>query len=340
MRRASPPIMPWIVTPSLLNRRSEFYYQLGTLLSAGVPVIGALESTARSSRHFRSQLLQCADLLKQGSTLIDAFRSIPDWLPQFDLSLLAAGETSGRLPQCARMLSEYYDEQARLQRQASSLMLYPLAILHVAILVFPVAAITQLAKDWNFVTFLWPKIAALGGLYAVIFFFLFAMQENRAAFWRNIWESVMGSIPLIGTARHHLALARFCASLEALVNAGVGVANGWRMAASASGSFRLTRAVESMIPSIESGQPPSELLGDVAAFPELFVSSYSSGEISGQIDDALRRLYVYYQESATRKMRMVAKAIPWTIYGIVMLVIAVSVISFWTNYFGNIMNSF
>lgn len=332
--------MPWIVTPSLLNRRAEFYYQLGTLLSAGLPVISALESTARSSRQFRSQILQCAAVLKEGSTLIDAFRSVPGWLPQFDLSLLAAGETSGRLPQCARMLSEYYDEQARLQRQAGVLMLYPLAILHVAVLVFPVTAITQLAKDWSFAAFLWPKIIVLGGLYTVICLFLFAMQENRAAFWRNLWESLMAAIPLIGTARHHLALARFCASLEALVNAGVGVANSWRMAASASGSFRLTRAVESMIPSIESGQPPSELLGDIPAFPELFVSSYCSGEISGQIDDALRRLYVYYQESATRKMRAVARAIPWAIYGIVMMAIAYFVISFYSSYFNNLGNSF
>ena len=332
--------MPWIVTPSLLNRRAEFYYQLGTLLSAGLPVTSALESTARSSRRFRSQILQSAAVLNEGSTLIEAFRSVPDWLPQFDLSLLAAGETSGRLPQCARMLSEYYDEQARLQRQAGILMLYPLAILHVAVLVFPVTAITQLAKDWNFVAFLWPKVAVLGGLYAIIFLALFALQENRAAFWRNLLESIINAIPLVGTARHHLALARFCASLEALVNAGVGVANSWRMAASASGSFRLTRAVESMIPSIEAGQPPSELLGDVTAFPELFVSSYSSGEISGQIDDALGRLYIYYKESASRKMSAVAKAIPWTIYGIVMMVIAYSVISFWTSYFGNILNTF
>lgn len=332
--------MPWIVTPSLLNRRAEFYYQLSTLLSAGLPVVGALESSARSSRQFRSQILQSAAVVKQGSTLIDAFRSVPGWLPQFDLSLLAAGETSGRLPQCSRMLSQYYDEQARLQRQAAVLMLYPLVILHVAVMVFPVGQITKLAQHWDFVGFLWPKAVVLGGFYAVIFLFLFAVQENRAAFWRNLLESLLSAIPLIGTARHHLALSRFCASLEALVSAGVGVANSWTMAASASGSFRLARAVESMIPSIEAGQPPSELLGDLHAFPEMFVSSYSSGEISGQIDDALRRLYVYYQESASRKMSAVAKAVPWAIYGVVMMGIGYSVIKFWTDYFRNIGNSF
>ena len=39
-----------IITPGQLTRRANFYFQLASLLSAGVPVIQALEMTRGKSR--------------------------------------------------------------------------------------------------------------------------------------------------------------------------------------------------------------------------------------------------------------------------------------------------
>ena len=76
------------------------------------------------------------------------------------------------------------------------------------------------------------------------------------------------------------------------------------------------------------------------AFPDLFASLYHSGELSGQLDETLRRLYKHYSEEASRKLHAVAQWTPRLIYFGLLLAIAYQVISFWTNYYGNLLNQF
>ncbi len=59
------------------------------------------------------------------------------WLPSFDLALIEAGEQSGRLDACFKLLALYYSERARMVKQAISDLLYPLFILHMAAFIFP-----------------------------------------------------------------------------------------------------------------------------------------------------------------------------------------------------------
>src|SRR5579862_3022824 len=104
--------MPLIVTPRDLKRRAELYYQLGSLISAGVPLRRGLEMLIKNppSGVFRGELRRIYDSIERGSTLTDALEVAGSSLPQFDAALISAGEISGRLDQCLKMLSNYYSE--------------------------------------------------------------------------------------------------------------------------------------------------------------------------------------------------------------------------------------
>ena len=84
------------------------------------------------------------------------------------------------------------------------------------------------------------------------------------------------------------------------------------------------------------GRTPAELLRESRVFPELFANLYHSGEISGSLDDTLRRLDHYYTEEGTRSLRAAAQWFPRILYGIIAGYIAWRVISFWTGYFNQI----
>jgi type II secretory pathway component PulF len=73
-------------------------------------------------------------------------------------------------------------------------------------------------------------------------------------------------------------------------------------------------------------------------FPETFDNLYASGEISGKLDETLRRLYTYYQEEGTQKLQAVATWTPRLIYFVIVLCIAYFVIQFYTGYFNQISN--
>ena len=90
----------------------------------------------------------------------------------------------------------------------------------------------------------------------------------------------------------------------------------------------------------DDGRPPSELLRESPEFPELFANLYHTGEISGSLDDTLRRLHKYYQEEASRKLQILAEWSPRLVYFAVVFLIAYRVVTFWLGHYSRILDVF
>ena len=139
--------MPLVLTPRHLTQRAELYQQLASLIAAGVGLISAVEMLRDSppSRALRQPLAHLVQQLNDGAAFSEALATLGrGWLPAFDVALIEAGQNSGRLDVCFRFLSEYYNERARLARQVLSELMYPVFILHFAILIFPTTMLTRL----------------------------------------------------------------------------------------------------------------------------------------------------------------------------------------------------
>jgi type IV pilus assembly protein PilC len=149
-------------------------------------------------------------------------------------------------------------------------------------------------------------------------------------------ERIVLRIPLLAGARESLALARLSIALESLLSAGVSIVEAWELAGAASGSVVLQRSVRSWRSSIDNGQTPGEAVRESGAFPDLFTHLYSTGELSGQLDGTLRRLYNHYNEEASRKLQAIAQWTPRLVYFIVVLVVAYQIVSFWSGYFSQL----
>ncbi|MDX1953333.1 MAG: type II secretion system F family protein, partial [Verrucomicrobiota bacterium] len=135
-------------------------------------------------------------------------------------------------------------------------------------------------------------------------------------------------------AQRNLALARLAASLEAAITAGIPIIQAWELAAKASGSPYLKRILTATRPRMEQGETPAEILQTLKSFPELFVSSYTAGEVSGQLDSTLKRLHHYYQSEASAKLQDIAEWLPRLVYIAVAIGIAFQIIGFYSDYFG------
>ena len=207
---------------------------------------------------------------------------------------------------------------------------YPAFLLHFAVFIFPFA---QFFTSGNWVAYLGQTLGVLIPLYVVVGLVVFAAQSRHGETWRAWFESLLNPVPVLGMARRYLALGRLAAALEALLSAGVTIIEAWEMAATASGSPALRRTVLGWRPMVNGGQTPAEAVSESGRFPELFVSQYATGEISGQLDSTLRRLHAYYQEEGSRKLHAVARWTPRAIYFCVVLIIAFRIIGFYTNYF-------
>jgi len=327
--------MPLEFTPAQFARRSEFYHQLGALTGAGLGLIRGLEQLKRNppSRAYREPIGRLLDELEHGFSFTEAVRRQGRWLPAFDIALLQAGEQSGRLETCLKLLADYYRDRAQLARQMLANLAYPVILFHLAIFLFPFA---EFFTSGNWIRYFSKTFGVLIPIYGVTALLIFAAQSRHGETWRAWLESAISLIPVLGTARHYLALSRLAAALEALLSAGVNIIEAWELAGTASGSPALRRTVVAWRPRVNSGQTPSEAVSLSPRFPELFANQYATGEVSGTLDDTLRRLHNYYQEEGSRKLHAVVQWTPRAVYFLVVLMIAWNVIKFYTGYFKQI----
>jgi type IV pilus assembly protein PilC len=327
--------MPLIIAPGQFSQRAEFYYQLNQLASAGIGLVPALERLGRNppARSYREPIQRVLEQLAKGRTLSESLECAGPWLPAFDVTLIEAGEKSGKLDQSFRTLADFYNERARLYKQMIADLLYPVFLYHFAILIF---ALLQFVRSGNWLLVL---LVGLIPVYAITAFLIYAGQSKHGETWRAWVETLLHPLPVLGKARRYLALARMSAVLEALVSAGVTIVEAWEMAATASGSPALRQTVLAWRPLLNAGQTPSEIIAKSSKFPELFSNQYASGEISGKLDETLRRLHQYYQDEGSRKLRAVTKWVPFFIYLGVMFLIAWFVIRFWLGQFQDIRNA-
>jgi len=327
--------MSFLVTPGQHSQRAELYQQLSQLTAAGVGLPQAIEIQHRSppARSFRGPLAIVTGRLADGATFHEALQSTGRWLPAFDAALLQAGEQSGRLPACFTLLAGHYQRNAALLRKTISSLVYPALLLHMAVFIGP---LPELVRSWNLFAYLLKTFGVLIPLYGAIVFIALAMQGQHGERWRSLVESLVRRVPLLGKARRNLALARLASALEALITAGVNIIEAWEMAATASGSPALRRAVARWKPDLLAGMTPAEAVRDSGEFPELFANLYSTGEVTGSLDDTLRRLHALYQGEGERQLTAVAEWTPKLIYFGVVFFVAWQVIRFYLGYFQQI----
>ncbi len=323
-------------TPGQFSRRAEMYHQLGQLTAAGLPLPSALEQLRKNppERSYRAPLAAVLTQLTSGFTLTESLQRAGSWLPEFDLALLRAGEQSGRLDSCFKLLGDHYLERARLTRQMLADLAYPVFLLHFAVFILPFAQFF-ITGDW--IAYLFKTFGVLVPIYALVALGIFAAQSNHGESWRAFMERLLDPVPVLGKARRDLALGRLAAALEALLGAGVTIIEAWELAVAASGSPALRKTVLAWRPLVDGGQTPAEALNASGKFPELFANQYATGEISGMLEETLRRLHGYYQDEGTRKLHAVAQWAPRAFYLCLVLIIAYKIVAFYTNHFGQML---
>jgi type II secretory pathway component PulF len=320
-------------TIKALDQRANLYHQIGTSLAAGIPLAESLQFLVdQAPGTDRVSLAATAERLRKGSSLTEALSRSGGPQPAFDIALLAAAEQSGHLDAACKRLGDHYAERAKLARQVRGQLIYPAILLHMAVLVFPNSELTALVMEGSVGSFVLAKLLVLAPIYAGAYLVVRLLRGEGSFAWRLILDRALAHVPVFGSARRNLALASLCAALEGLVRAGVSMGRAWETAAAASGSPALEDGVSTWRPVIEAGRAPSELLQESPKFPRTFTKLYRTGEVSGALDETLKRLQRLYREEGSRQLQIAAEWAPRILYIGIVLAIAAQVISFYSGF--------
>jgi type II secretory pathway component PulF len=301
-----------------------FTRQLANLLAAGVPLSRALNILSREAARPAAGRLWAVvhDQVAGGASLADALAQHPRVFPPVYVAMVRAGETGGFLDLVLDQIATFRSREQDLKGKVTSALIYPmiLSILAVGILTFLLIYFiphfkTMFSEFGGSLPTLTKAIVAVSGVvarywFALVFAIILAVFGVRRALaseeGRRVLERLMLRLPLFGQAAARFALVRFCRMLGTLIEAGVPLVAGLRVAKEAIGNQVLADTVDSAIDDVQRGTPLARSLESCRVlFPASVIEMVSVAEESGRLDKELTRLAGAYEQELDRHLKMI-----------------------------------
>jgi len=290
--------------------------QLATLLGAGLTVEQALNALIdQSERDGERQLLAAVrgDVLA-GQPLARALGRHPAAFPEVYVTLVDAGERSGRLADVLARLADYTEEREQLRAKVALAFVYPALVTLVAVtvvtglLLYVVPQVVQVFQNANQqLPFLTRALIGLSNFLRVyggfvVIALVLAVAAGRAAAavprLRARWHAQLLRLPIVGALARGLNTARLAATLAILTGSRVPLLASLRAGAGVVSNVPMKHALEEAAARVQEGASLSRSLGASRLFPPLMVHMIASGEASGRLAEMLERTAV----QATREL--------------------------------------
>src|SRR5436189_4287488 len=131
------PKMGGKVPPQLV---AIFTRQFSVMIDAGLPLVQCLEilGSQQENKAMKRALIQIQQDVESGSNLADSMRKHPKIFNDLYTNMVAAGEAGGILDTILQRLAQYIEKAVKLNSQVKSAMIYPVAVIGIAIIVVTV----------------------------------------------------------------------------------------------------------------------------------------------------------------------------------------------------------
>jgi type IV pilus assembly protein PilC len=227
-------------------------------------------------------------------------------------NMIAAGEAGGILDTILKRLSDFIEKQAKLKAQVRSAMIYPIAVLSIAVIVIMVIlwkvipTFTALFENLNATlplatrVVIWMSQKLIVGLPFMIgggmlTGYLFRRYYKTPSGRMRV-DNAMLRMPLIGKILRKVAVARFCRTLSTLMSSGVPILDGLDITAKTSGNAVIEKAINEARTHIERGETIAGPLRATGVFPPMVAQMIGAGESTGALDAMLAKIADFYEE--------------------------------------------
>jgi type IV pilus assembly protein PilC len=298
-----------------------FTRQLSTMLSAGIPMLEALEILAdqAESPGFAYCLDRVVSDIRSGSDLSKSLEPHKKVFSHIYVSMIRAGEVSGQIDIILTRLAEYLEAAAHLRSEIKSAMTYPVISL---VLVIGIASFLMIGIVPSFKPVFESLEVELPGLTVLIMDIAFFMRD----YWYLIFGGMFGALvalkavcktpkgayakdhvmlrlPVFGILFKKVALSRFARTFATLVKSGVPILGAMEIVSDTAGNQVISRIVDSARDSVRNGESLSDPFGKSTVFPPMVVKMMSIGERSGALDALLEKIAEFYDQQVEAEVK-------------------------------------
>jgi type IV pilus assembly protein PilC len=291
-----------------------FTRQFSVMIDAGLPLVQCLEilGTQEEDKNFASMILATRGDVESGASLADAMKKHPKAFDPLYTNMVAAGEAGGILDTILKRLATYIEKAVKLQSQVQSAMIYPAAVIVIAVgvvgvilwkviptfaslfaglgadLPLPTRVVIALS---NYMVQFMPFIVV--GIVASVFAFRSYYQTPNG---RMTVDATVLRMPILGVLMRKIAVARFCRTLSTLLASGVAILEALDITARTAGNAVVEQAIVTTRKSIEGGDTIAQPLKETAVFPPMVVQMIGVGEATGALDTMLTKIADFYED--------------------------------------------
>ena len=294
-----------------------FTRQFGTMINAGLPLIQCLDILATQSENkvLRETVGDVKISVEGGSTFSDALRKHPRVFDDLYVNMIHAGEVGGLLDTILTRLAKHIEKAMKLKGQIKSAMVYPIAIMGVAVIVITVLMVwvipifakmfaemsggkvglpgpTQIVIDVSnfFQSYIIHIVVAIAGaIYGI-------KRYRKTAKGRIVIDRLLLKVPVLGDIIRKASVAKFTRTLGTLITSGVPLLEGLGICARTSGNKVIEEALLGARISISSGKTISEPLAKSQVFPKMVTHMIAVGESTGALDAMLGKIADFYED--------------------------------------------
>ncbi len=306
----------------------HFCFHLELLVRAGVPIIEGLSDLRDSLEHprFREVVASLIESIEGGQKLSQAMAGQSKVFNKVFVSLISAGETTGRLPEVLQSLTESLKWEDELASQTKKLIMYPAFVGTIVLsatfflMIYMVPQLKQFVKNMGqvlplqtqvlffvsdqlvaywYVALLLPVLLALG--------LKLLLHTNPLA--RVRFDGIKLKLPLIGDILRKIILSRFANTFALLYASGIPILESIRTTQDVVGNLVVRQGLERVEQLIGEGQNVTAAFHSIGFFPPLVIRMLRVGESTGSLDTALMNVSYFYNRDVKESVEKVQQLI-------------------------------
>lgn len=320
--------------------------QLGTLMTAGFPLVAALDALIPQTRSplLKNQLTRIKDAIVGGSSFSQALSTDSNTFSPLYINMIQAGESSGTMELVLDRLAEMIEKQQQVTQRITSAMTYPvfMTLIGAGILLFLITYIvptiaalfadmkqvlpapTRILIAASQILKLWWWVFPI----AIAFFILSFQRLRNTISGRHAIDRGMLSLPIMGEFLRKLSAARLARTLGLLLENGVSLLSALEIVKNIAGNVIIADAVEAAANKVRQGQGLAGSLDATRQFPSLFIQMIQVGEQSGALESMLKKVADLFEnevESALMRMASLLEPVMILIMGVMVGFIVLSI---------------
>lgn len=291
-----------------------FSRQMATMMTAGVPLVQALEIVGRGHDNpsMAELVLGIKAHIEGGNSFAYALGKYPLYFDDLFVNLVDAGEKSGALETLLDKIATYKEKTEAIKKKVKKALTYPTAVLAVAFIVtgillyFVVPTFAELFQGFGadlpaftkmvigmseFIQSKWWMILlVVGGTSYGLF-----EAKRRSQNFRRFLDRLLLKVPIVGDILYKSAVARFARTLSTMFAAGVPLVEAMESVARAAGNIVFEEAIMVMRDRVSTGQQLQLTMQQSALFPNMAVQMIAIGEESGALDEMCAKVADFYE---------------------------------------------